>query len=153
MSVYLTIAVSVERYISVVYPLLSIRLHCHYSYLYMSLPAILFSIVFTLPNYFMLETNCDEVRYSYEIFNENCSFSFLEFRNSWTAFVLSPWNLVFYSTAVLRNAPVVNIYYLSHITQMSPYNIWGPNGKNSTVSLVNWLMVKSIPTANFLITS
>ena len=77
MSVYLTIAVSVERYISVVYPLLSIRLHCHYSYLYMSLPAILFSIVFTLPNYFMLETNCDEVRYSYDFLMQIARFPFL----------------------------------------------------------------------------
>ena len=67
MSVYLTIAVSVERYISVVYPLISIRLHCHHSYLYLSLPAILFSIVFTLPNYFMLHTNCDQVSYFYFI--------------------------------------------------------------------------------------
>ena len=58
MSVYMTISVSVERYISVIYPLLSIRLHSRYSYLYLALPSIIFSIVFTLPTYFVVETKC-----------------------------------------------------------------------------------------------
>ena len=61
LSVYLTISVSVERYISVVYPLLSIRLHSQTSYLRLSLPALAFSVVFTLPTYFMLDTSCDQV--------------------------------------------------------------------------------------------
>ena len=81
MSVYLTISVSVERYISVVYPLLSIRLgiimsssmvimtiivrlHSQTSYLKMALPAIVFSIVFTLPTYFMLDNSCEKVNFS-----------------------------------------------------------------------------------------
>ena len=61
MSVYLTISVSVERYISVVYPLLSIRLHSQTSYLKLALPAILFAIIFTLPTYFMLDNSCEKV--------------------------------------------------------------------------------------------
>ena len=52
----MTISVSVERYISVIYPLLSIRLHSRYSYLYLALPSIIFSIIFTLPTYFVVET-------------------------------------------------------------------------------------------------
>ena len=56
MSMYMTISVSVERYISVIYPLLSIRLHSRYSYLYLALPSIIFSIIFTLPTYFVVET-------------------------------------------------------------------------------------------------
>ena len=80
MSVYLTISVSVERYISVVYPLLSIRwgfhhvvmiimviivrLHAQTSYLKMALPAIVFAIVFTLPTYFMLDNSCEKVNFS-----------------------------------------------------------------------------------------
>ena len=62
MSVYLTVSVSVERYISVVYPLLSIRLHSYNSFIYLSFPAIIFSIIFTLPGYFMLYTNCQDAK-------------------------------------------------------------------------------------------
>ena len=58
MSVYMTISVSVERYISVLYPLLSIRLHSRHSYLYLALPSLIFSVIFTLPTYFVVETKC-----------------------------------------------------------------------------------------------
>ena len=60
MSVYMTISVSVERYISVLYPLLSIRLHSRHSYLYLALPSLIFSLIFTLPTYFVVETKCAE---------------------------------------------------------------------------------------------
>ena len=56
----MTISVSVERYISVIYPLLSIRLHSRHSYLYLALPSIIFSIIFTLPTYFVVETKCED---------------------------------------------------------------------------------------------
>ena len=61
MSVYLTISLSVERYISVVHPLVSIRHHSGSSCLPLTLPAVIFSIIFTLPTYFMLDTSCDQV--------------------------------------------------------------------------------------------
>ena len=56
----MTISVSVERYISVIYPLLSIRLHSRHSYLYLALPSLIFSIIFTLPTYFVVETKCSD---------------------------------------------------------------------------------------------
>ena len=56
LSVYMTISVSVERYISVVYPLLSLRLYSTHSYLCLALPSVAFSVIFTLPNYFLLSS-------------------------------------------------------------------------------------------------
>ena len=53
MSVYMTISLTVERYMSVVYPLINVR---HHSCLYLAVPGMVFSILFTLPNYFMLNT-------------------------------------------------------------------------------------------------
>ena len=61
MSVYLTISLSVERYISVIHPLVSIRHHSGSSYIPLSLPAVIFSIIFTLPTYFMLDSSCEQV--------------------------------------------------------------------------------------------
>ena len=61
LSVYLTISLSVERYISVLHPLVSIRLHSGSSCLPLALPAVIFSVIFTLPTYFMLDTSCDQV--------------------------------------------------------------------------------------------
>ena len=61
LSVYLTISLSVERYISVLHPLVSIRLHSGNSYIPLALPAVIFSIIFTLPAYFMLDTSCEQV--------------------------------------------------------------------------------------------
>ena len=52
----MTISVSVERYISVVYPLLSLRLYSTHSYLCLALPSVAFSVIFTLPNYFLLSS-------------------------------------------------------------------------------------------------
>ena len=62
LSVYLTISLSVERYISVLHPLVSRRLHSQTSCLPLALPAVIFSVVFTLPTYFMLDTSCEQVR-------------------------------------------------------------------------------------------
>ncbi|XP_023339076.1 FMRFamide receptor [Eurytemora carolleeae] len=56
MSVYLTISLTLERYISIVYPLLSITSRPTRTSVYLSVPSIIFSILFTLPNYFMLHT-------------------------------------------------------------------------------------------------
>ena len=58
---YLTISLSVERYISVLHPLVSIRLHSGSSCLPLALPAAIFSVIFTLPTYFMLDTSCEQV--------------------------------------------------------------------------------------------
>ena len=41
-----------------------VRLHSQTSYLKMALPAIVFSIVFTLPTYFMLDNSCEKVNFS-----------------------------------------------------------------------------------------
>ena len=62
LSVYLTISLSVERYISVLHPLVSIRLHSGSSCLPLALPAVISSIIFTLPTYFMLDTSCEQVK-------------------------------------------------------------------------------------------
>jgi hypothetical protein len=56
MSVYMTISLTVERYISVVHPLLSIRHRSTRSWLFLAAPGMVFSLLFTLPNYFILST-------------------------------------------------------------------------------------------------
>ena len=56
MSVYMTISLTVERYLSVVHPLLALRYRSSYSFLFLAAPGMLFSIAFTLPNYFILTT-------------------------------------------------------------------------------------------------
>ena len=56
MSVYMTISLTVERYISVVHPLLSRRHQSIRSCLYLAAPGMIFSLLFTLPNYFALHT-------------------------------------------------------------------------------------------------
>ena len=59
MSVYLTISISVERYTSVIYPLTALRLKKSLSYfLFYGLPAILLSILVSLPTYFLVKTKC-----------------------------------------------------------------------------------------------
>ncbi|XP_023320604.1 FMRFamide receptor-like [Eurytemora carolleeae] len=60
MSVYLTISLTLERYISVVHPLLRHRTNGTWkSCFYLSSPPLLFSILFTLPNYFILYTDTE----------------------------------------------------------------------------------------------
>ena len=56
MSVYMTISLTVERYLSVVHPLLALRYRSSYSFLLLAAPGMLFSLLFTLPNYFILTT-------------------------------------------------------------------------------------------------
>ena len=56
MSVYMTISLTVERYLSVFHPQLALRYHSTYSCLFLAAPGILFSLLFTLPNYFILST-------------------------------------------------------------------------------------------------
>ena len=61
MSVYLTISISLERYTSVIYPLTALRLkisHSRYYFLFYGLPAILLSILVSLPTYFLVKTKC-----------------------------------------------------------------------------------------------
>jgi len=55
-SVYLTISLTVERYFSVVRPFNQLRNRFLRSSLALAFPGILFSFLFTLPNYFMLST-------------------------------------------------------------------------------------------------
>ena len=56
MSIYMTISLTVERYMSVVHPLLSLRFRSSLSWLYLATPGMVFSLFFTLPNYFALYT-------------------------------------------------------------------------------------------------
>ena len=56
MSVYMTISLTVERYMSMVHPLLSLRHRFTRSWLYLAAPGMVFSLLFTLPNYFALHT-------------------------------------------------------------------------------------------------
>ena len=56
MSVYMTISLTVERYLSVVHPLLALRYRSSYSFLFLAAPGMVFSRLFTLPNYFILTT-------------------------------------------------------------------------------------------------
>ena len=59
MSVYLTISLSLDRYLTVVHPLLTLQHSSMCSCMYLSIPAITFSVLFTLPNYFILKTEMD----------------------------------------------------------------------------------------------
>jgi hypothetical protein len=54
MSVYLTISLTMESFMSVVYPLLNLR---HHSFFCLAAPGMVFSIILTLPTYFMLNTS------------------------------------------------------------------------------------------------
>ena len=65
MSVYMTISLTVERYMSVVHPLLSFRRHSICSCLYLAAPGMIFSLLFTLPNYFTLYTKPVTVDYHF----------------------------------------------------------------------------------------
>ena len=56
MSVYMTISLTVERYMSMVHPFISLRNRFTRSCLYLAAPGIVFSFIFTLPNYFALCT-------------------------------------------------------------------------------------------------
>ena len=60
MSVYMTISLTVERYLSVVRPLLALRHRSTSSYLFLAAPGMLFSLLFTLPNYFILTTELEQ---------------------------------------------------------------------------------------------
>ena len=55
-SVYMTISLSLERYFSVVHPLYQLSNRWLKSSLVLSLPGIMFAVIFTLPNYFQLKT-------------------------------------------------------------------------------------------------
>ena len=59
MSVYLTISLSLDRYLKVVHPLLAIQHSSMCSCMFLATPAIIFSVIFTLPNYFILSTEID----------------------------------------------------------------------------------------------
>jgi hypothetical protein len=63
MSVYMTISLTVERYLSVVRPLLALRHRSTSSYLFLAAPGMLFSLLFTLPNYFILTTELDQTNH------------------------------------------------------------------------------------------
>ena len=56
MSVYMTISLTVERYMSMVHPFISLRNRFTRSCLYLAAPGMVFSFIFTLPNYFALCT-------------------------------------------------------------------------------------------------
>ncbi|XP_023320601.1 FMRFamide receptor isoform X2 [Eurytemora carolleeae] len=55
-SVYLTISLTIERYFSVVKPFYQLRNRWLRSSLILAIPGLVFSLVFTLPNYFMIRT-------------------------------------------------------------------------------------------------
>jgi len=55
-SVYMTVSLTLERFFSVVHPLYQLRKRWLKSSVALSLPGIIFSILFTLPNYFQMET-------------------------------------------------------------------------------------------------
>ena len=71
MSVYLTISLSVERYLSVVHPLLAIQHSTFTICLVLATPAIIFSVLFALPNYFILTTNTDNMSVQDKIANDS----------------------------------------------------------------------------------
>ena len=86
-SVYLTISLTVERYFSVVKPFFQMRNTFTKSSVCLATPGLIFSILFTLPNYFMLETQHDqdpvlEVIDSEEPFLQDIDFSGLEENNT-----------------------------------------------------------------------
>jgi hypothetical protein len=66
MSVYLTISLTMERFMSVVYPLLHLR---HHSCFCLAAPGMVFSIIFTLPTYFMLNTTSMVTNKPFDISN------------------------------------------------------------------------------------
>ena len=55
-SVYMTISLTLERYFSVVHPLYQLSHGWLRSPALLSLPGIIFAVLFTLPNYFQLKT-------------------------------------------------------------------------------------------------
>ena len=55
MSAYMTVSLTVERYISVVHPLLAIQHRSSRFCFIIAAPGLIFSFLFTLPNYFLLE--------------------------------------------------------------------------------------------------
>ena len=55
-SVYLTISLTVERYISVVKPFFHLKNKFSRSSVILAAPGLVFSLLFSLPNYFMLTT-------------------------------------------------------------------------------------------------
>ena len=59
MSVFLTVSLSMDRYLSVVHPVFAIQNHCMSSTLFLATPSLLFSFLFTLPNYFLLTTQLE----------------------------------------------------------------------------------------------
>ena len=56
MSVFMTVSLSLDRYLSVVHPLLAIQNHWVSSCKFLATPSFLFALLFTLPNYFLLTT-------------------------------------------------------------------------------------------------
>ena len=56
MSIYMTISLSVERYISVVHPLWARKHRSIRFCILLAAPGLAFSLLFTLPNYFLLRT-------------------------------------------------------------------------------------------------
>ena len=88
-SVYLTISLTVERYFSVVKPFFQMRNTFTKSSLCLAIPGLIFSILFTLPNYFMLETHHDqdpvlELLDSEEPFLQNIDLSGMDENNTMT---------------------------------------------------------------------
>lgn len=83
MSIYLTISLTLERYLSIVYPLLTLSLRSGSSCLSLSCPSIIFSMLFTLPNYFMLYT---EDRRDINILHSTTEKDFPDIRVRWADF-------------------------------------------------------------------
>lgn len=59
-SVYMTLSLTIERYFSVVCPFMHFRKKWMKSTFLLSFPSLLFSLVFTLPNYFQMRTVLEE---------------------------------------------------------------------------------------------
>ena len=82
MSVYITISLTVERYMSMVHPLISLRHRFTRYCLYLAAPGMVFSIIFTLPNYFALytkhSTTTAHMYQDTEEFKKVCYVGFLE---------------------------------------------------------------------------
>jgi len=55
-SVYMTVSLTLERFFSVVHPLYQLKKRWLRSSVVLSLPGLVFSVLFTLPNYFQLRT-------------------------------------------------------------------------------------------------
>ena len=84
MSIYVTISLSVERYISVMYPFLAIRHRSGRSCLFLATPGMVFSLLFTLPNYFILSTEPITI---FEMFEND---SVLDDIHSWKPEIAQP---------------------------------------------------------------